>query len=264
MNDFDVIKVDLKDRDTAIIVPIGDVHYGAVEHNNAEFRSFIDMVNNRDDVYVILVGDLINNSLRTSVANPFDETVRPDFQIDYMVDALYPIRKKIIGSVSGNHEYRTKKTADIDISRTIMKELGRDDYHRSNVAYLDVQLGRKENEQGKRKSKVPKQEWIIGVTHGSAGGRVGNSVNKAEDFWYAHSDLDALIMGHTHKGSITRPSRLDIREEGVYTEPGVCIVTESWQEYGGYALRYRLSPAEACFPPHLILNSNFTRIHTFW
>ena len=262
-HDFDIIKVNLKDKDRVLIVPLGDVHYGAVEHNNAEFTAFVNEIAGRDDVYVVLMGDLINNSIRTSVANPFDETARPDFQVEYMINQLYPIRKKIIGSVAGNHEYRTKKNVDIDINRTIMRELGREEYHRSNMAYMQIELGRQPREDGK-KSKVPKQKWLIGATHGVIGGTIGNCVNKAEGFWYTHANLDALLKGHSHKAFITRPAR--IAEEGgyMYTEPGVCIVTESWQEYGDYALRFNLTPAEACFPPHLILDSNYSRIHTFW
>ena len=74
-NDFKVI---VRRFDSAIkIACISDVHYGALEHMEREWKNFIQKVLEDPTLFLILNGDLINNNTRSSVGSPWDDTVRP-------------------------------------------------------------------------------------------------------------------------------------------------------------------------------------------
>ena len=102
------------------IIPISDVHIGSLECNETAWKNFCTQIQQEPDTYIVLVGDLVNNGVRNSVSNPFDETLRPRDQKYRMIEYLTPIKNKIIAAVSGNHEYRTKKDSDGDITYDIL------------------------------------------------------------------------------------------------------------------------------------------------
>ena len=83
--------------------------------------------------FLILGGDLINNNTRSSVGSPWDDTVRPREQKRLMVEALEPIKDRILCCVSGNHERRSLKDADDDPPYDIMTKLDLEDVYRQNA-----------------------------------------------------------------------------------------------------------------------------------
>ena len=123
------------------IIPISDVHFGALEHMNKEWITFCKMVEKLPNTYIILGGDLINNSVRTcSFINPYDELVRPREQKKKMVEFLTPIKDRILCAVAGNHEARSAKDDDIDITYDIMAKLDIEDLYRPCMCFMKVSL----------------------------------------------------------------------------------------------------------------------------
>ena len=238
-NDFEMI-INQFDRDITIY-PISDVHLGSLEHNSTEWKKFIEKIKNEPNSYVILNGDLINNATRSSVSNVFDDILRPREQKSKMIEYLMPIKDKILCAVSGNHERRSIKDADDDPMYDIMCKLDLEDVYRQNTAFLKLQFGTKE-QIAKRKGIT----YTIVVTHGAGGGiYTGASVNRNERFGYTIDNLDCLIVGHTHKGTISKPSKIviDPRNNTVMFKPFTVISTQSWLNYGGYAMQKMLLPA---------------------
>ena len=84
-SDFDMIVHQFPDNKDITIIPVADVHLGASEHYAEEWKSFCKKIENSPDTYLLLLGDLLNNSVRNSVANPFDEVLRPREQKKVMV-----------------------------------------------------------------------------------------------------------------------------------------------------------------------------------
>ena len=82
------------------IIPISDVHIGSLECNETAWKNFCMQIQQEPDTYIVLVGDLVNNSVRNAVANPFDETLRPRDQKYRMINYLTPIKNKIIAAMS--------------------------------------------------------------------------------------------------------------------------------------------------------------------
>ena len=104
LNDFEIITRHFSENKDIKIYPISDVHLGAAEHLSAEWDNFCKRILEEPDSYVILGGDLRNNSTRSSVADIFEETMRPRDQKRRMAEMLKPLRHKILCAVNGNHE----------------------------------------------------------------------------------------------------------------------------------------------------------------
>lgn len=243
--------INVRLNNTSKIYAIGDVHYGALEHCKKEWESFLQRILNEDDSYVILCGDLINNSIKTcKFANPFDEIVRPREQKERMVEFLKPLveKGKIIGAVSGNHENRNANPTDQDLTYDIMARLGIEDLYRPNVAVIRASLGKRNSENS------PIATYNIVVTHGNGGGSTtGAMINKNEKYASVYEGIDALITGHYHKGAITMPSRRMITPARIIDRPVVCVSAVSWLSYGGYAARAMLAPSTIAIPNAIVL-----------
>ena len=252
MNDFDMVVHHFDEPIT--IFPISDVHFGALEHCSREWLDFCKMVENTPNARLILGGDMINNSVRTcSFVNPFDELVRPREQKKRMVEFLEPIKDKILCCVSGNHEARSLKDDDIDITYDIMAKLDIEDLYRPNMCFMKVGLGHRKAEANK-----PVNSYTFAVTHGAGGGiYTGATVNRNERFGNVIDGLDCLIVGHTHKGTISKPAKIvmDARNEQVYMTHYTVVSMVSWLNYGGYALRKMLLPAHVADPQMLKLSA---------
>lgn len=260
-SDLDLIKHEF-DREIKII-PISDVHLGALEHDKAAWLQFCKTVEKEENTYLMLNGDLINNSIRTSVANPFDEVLRPREQKQRMVEHLTPLKGKILCLVSGNHERRSMKDSDVDITYDIASKLDIEDVYRENIAFLKIKIGKRSNAD---KSACA---YSFAVTHGAGGGiYTGAAVNRNERFGGIVDGLDCMIVGHTHKGAITRPSKIvfDMKNEKVTMKDFLVVSSPSWLNYGGYAMQKMLLPSAASIPQKLLLNGvqNRKKIEVIW
>jgi len=248
---------------TVTVYPISDVHFGALEHLNKEWLEFCKLIENAPDTYVILGGDLINNSTRSSVASPWDDTVRPREQKKCMVEMLTPIKDRILCAVTGNHEARSLKDADDDPTYDIMCKLDIEDVYRQNIAFMKLSLGHRSNDD------TPIQSYTFAVTHGAGGGiYTGATVNRNERFGNIIEGLDCLVVGHTHKGTVSKPSKIviDRKNSKVSMSHYVVVSMVSWLNYGGYAMKKMLLPAHVADPQKLILpmNQHKKRIEVVW
>ena len=250
MNDF--ILIQHKFDDAITIYPVGDVHLGAIEHCGHAWNSFCEMIRKDKNKKIILVGDLLNNATRSSVSNVFEETLRPREQKKRMVEYLEPIRDHILCAVSGNHERRSGKDADNDPVYDIMTKLDLEDYYRVNAAFMKIQIGERSNAPNKGHCT-----YTFLVTHGAGGGiYTGAAVNRNERFGNVVEGLDCLIVGHTHKGTVSRPSKIviDAQNNKVTMKNYTVVSSVSWLNYGGYALQKMLLPSDVAKPQRIILD----------
>jgi len=238
LSDFTLITHKFPDRPDLKIYPIADVHLGAAECMQKEWREFCDSLTDDPNAYVILAGDLINNATRNSVSNIFEETMRPREQKAAMVEMLRPLKDRILCMVSGNHERRNKDVDD-DPSYDIACKLDIEDLYRENVAFVKIQMGKQEQ------SGVINPTYTLTVTHGSGGGVLsGGVINRNERFAYAIDGCDALIVGHSHKPMVSQPSKIyiDARNNKVSLKPFKVVAATSWLSWGGYAAQKMLLP----------------------
>lgn len=260
LNDFTLIQHKFQSGIT--IYPVGDVHLGALEHCGVEWNTFCDMVRKDKNKKIILVGDLMNNATRCSVSNIFEETLRPREQKKRMVEYLEPIRNHILCAVSGNHERRSGKDADNDPMYDIMSKLDLEDYYRQNAAFMKIQLGERSNAPNKGNGT-----YTFLVCHGAGGGfYTGAAVNRNERFGNVVEGLDCLIVGHTHKGTVTRPSKIviDTYNNKVSMKHYTVVSSVSWLNYGGYAMQKMLLPSDVAKPQQILLDAKKKNIEVRW
>lgn len=245
--DFDLLTYHFENNDDIEIYPISDVHLGAAEHMDVEWDSFCSHLLEKPNAYVTLGGDLINNSTRNSVANVFEETMRPREQKKRMAEMLEPIKSRILCAVPGNHERRSVKDADDEPTYDIMCKLDLEDIYRENIAFIKIQIG------NVKSSGMTNPTYTLVVTHGAGGGILtGGSVNRNERFGYVVDGMDCLIVGHTHKPFVTQPSKLkiDTHNNKVSIRPFKVVSSTSWLNYGGYAAQKMLIPSS--YAPQII------------
>lgn len=233
--DFDMI-VHQFNKDI-VIYPISDVHLGSLEHNEEEWNKFVEKIKGEPNSYIILAGDLMNNATRSSVSNIFEEVMSPGKQKKKLIDMLKPIKDKILCAVCGNHERRSIKDADDDPMYDIMCKLDLEELYRRDIAFMKIRL-----------NKYGSATYTFAVTHGAGGGIfTGAAVNRNERFGNIIEGLDCMIVGHNHKGTISKPSKIviDAKMNLVSVKHYTVISSQSWMSYGGYAVQKMLLPASA-------------------
>ena len=226
--DLDLIVADVSTKCRQLkIVPIFDVHIGAKEFCESEFVDYLNKYKDDPDAYFIIGGDIINNSIRTSIANPYAETMRPSEQKRYACKLLEPIKDRILCAVSGNHEQRSRKEVDEDIIYDICAKLDIEDRYRENMAFVLLRVPKATRKDGRNWC------YTIGVTHG------GGNTRKATSLGYAIDNLDVLVVGHTHKPDDMPSAKLsiDIQNKKITRKQFGVLVASSWLEWGGYSAR---------------------------
>lgn len=239
VSDFTLITKHFPENKDIVLYPIADVHLGAAEHMESAWREFRTAIQNEENSYIILCGDLVNNSTRNSVSNVFDEVMRPREQKRLMTEMLMPLRDKILCAVPGNHEGRSGRDADDDPMYDICAKLDLEDIYRENMAFLKIQIG-KLDANGTRNPT-----YTFAVTHGAGGGILtGGAVNRAERFGMAIDGIDGIITGHVHKPFVSHPGKIkvDTNNNRVSIKPFHVVTCTSWLEWGGYAARKNLLP----------------------
>ncbi|MBQ1503158.1 MAG: metallophosphoesterase [Clostridia bacterium] len=243
--------------DTPItIYPIADVHYGAIMHEKQKWLAFCRSLEAQEDARIILNGDLINNNTRSAIGSPFDDVERPRDQKVKMVEMLSPIKDKILCLTSGNHERRSMKDADDDPTYDIAAKLDLEDLYRPNIAFLKIGIGGRNRGNGRL---APNATYVFAVTHGNGGGiYTGGTVNRNERFGNVIDNLDCLVVGHTHKATVTRPSKIcvDVRSNKVVMRDYLVISCTSWQRYGEYAVQKMLLPSSTSKPQKILLDES--------
>ena len=228
------------------IIPVCDVHFGAEECMEVEFRKFINSVACTENVYLTLGGDMIDNGTRNSVTNIFRATRSPHEQKREMANILAEVRDRILCGVPGNHEARSRKDADDDPMYDIMSKLDLEHLYRDSIAFIAIEMGLPLTVNGLKNANCKRPIYTVAVTHGAGGGMLtGGSVNRTERFGQIIANFDVLITGHTHKPYVTYINKLvpQLRERTVKQEQAVNISGTSWLQYGGYAAQKMLTPA---------------------
>lgn len=236
LDDFTPILHRLEGRDIRVWA-IGDVHIGAREANLREFEKLLRRVEDDDDSYLIMLGDMLNNGIKDSLTNVYDEVMPPSEQIEYAADVLSPVADKILGCVGGNHELRSKKQVDMDPMLTTMAILRKQSLYRQNFFFMRVTLGLESTH----------DTYSIFAVH-------GRTANKKRQLSYAIEGVDCVVSGHTHDAAVDKPARLCFNHRNAVSVKHVISLTAcSWLDYGGYAARGLYLPKATSDPQTLLL-----------
>lgn len=235
-----------------VIHLLSDWHIGSRKADTKAIKQMIDTIRDNPNHYCIILGDLINNATRTSVSDCYEEALTPQQQINCLNDYLYPIKDKILGAVSGNHEGRTYKTDGIDLLYNVMAQLGIQDRYDSTAVLLFLRLGtskaklKESNGSGEKRMNC----YTLYLSHGSGGGAtIGGKANKLKK----KADIvnaDIVVAGHTHQAIVFPQARyeVDTRNNSVYKKITYCVNADALLDYEAYAETFGLPPGTMINP----------------
>lgn len=163
------------DVDKAFIVVLSDIHEGI--NNRGYFKEIIDFILNIDNCYVIIGGDSINSTTKTSKGNTTEEWCSGDEQIYKLVEDLRPLvengRIIAIGE-DGNHNSRIYNDTYISPNKMIAVLLGIPDKYTGNMCLGILDIGN--------------ISYTLSVVH----------KNKKSNNYYEFSRTDILVREHFH------------------------------------------------------------------
>ena len=127
------------DKDNAFIFTLSDLHIGL---GNLDYiKDIIKFISNIDNAYVVIGGDLTNNSIKNSLGSVLEEYVSGSDQVKMAVELLTPIKDKSLAMIEGNHEKRTQEAAYISITQMIATMLGIPDRYKQELAIGYISVG---------------------------------------------------------------------------------------------------------------------------
>lgn len=239
LDDFLPITWHFAENNDLTVWLLGDMHIGARECDEKRLKADIDRIAADPNARVVLLGDIINNAVKSSVSNVYEERYSPSESCDIAAKMLEPIKDKILAAVGGNHENRSAKEVDLDPAYEIMCRLGISQLYRKNGVFVRIQIGEKNG------TGLKNPTYVLYATHGSGGGTTpGAAVNRQHKTTTIFEGIDAFVQGHVHKAINFYPERIkfDPHNGKVTRKSIVCAIAPSYLQYGGYALRASLPP----------------------
>lgn len=246
-----------QDLESLEIIPLADLHLGDKNCDLAKIKSKIDYIKNNENVYCILNGDIMNNSTKTSIGDIYNEELKPMDQLKLATELFEPIKDKILGVTSGNHEFRTWKQDGIDLTRLFCNQLDISDKYSEASLLIFLRFGKesRNHKQTADLTKVRPISYILFVNHGSGGGRKeGAKAIRLADM-AGIVDADIYIHSHTHLPMVMKQSfyRTEQRSSSVILVPKLFVNTSAFLNYGGYGDAQEFKPANTD-TPHIYLS----------
>jgi len=186
----------------------------------------------KQGAYIILAGDMLEMAIKRSVGNPHEQTLSPQDQL-LELDAVFgPRRHRILACLTGNHEARTSREADVDVVGLWASGFT----GATPIPYLD--------KAGALAIQAHGASWVVYAQHGvrGTGRKPGASLNAIHDMT-ENVVADIYIHGHHHRASFTSSTVLRYKPgPGFYWQKRWFVNSGTMHRYGGYA-------SDGAYPP---------------
>lgn len=240
MQEITPVKIKLnQDINNIKLYVLSDVHIGSAECDLNLFKKTIEFIKNTPDMYVILLGDILDTALKTSKTDIYSEVMTIADAQKLAIELLTPIKDKIIGMTPGNHENRVWRETGIDLSLWLAEKLGVQDNYRVNALAMSIDFGKDNNGR-------PYKLNIFGQHGGYGGGRkLGSAMNAIEDMDGIVANADIYLRAHTHspiQGSrkvfnFNNQGNLESKIKNYFNAPSFLLT-------GGYGLEKGYKPQD--------------------
>ena len=173
-------------------------------------------------------------------------------QVNLATSTFEPIKHKILGVCSGNHERRSYKTDGIDLLYFMCAELGIADRYDYCSCLLFIRVGEL------TKNKNRKACYTLYMTHGDGqGGRtIGGKANGLQRRGQI-VDADIVVTGHTHAPITFRDCcyNIDPQNSSFTNKEQLFVNASATLEYEEYAELFGMKPSSKQSPV-IILNGH--------
>lgn len=250
------------------IFPLGDVHIGALNCAEKEFRRVVRIIEKDPNAFWIGGGDYCD-AVILGDAKRFDVNTLPNWMLsggakkvrknmgdilkaqqDRFLEFVDPIKDKCLGLIEGNHEYSIFKYHNRDHMRRLCESL--ETPNLTDCAFirfmmkldqLSDETKRKRSNNGKTTPKLASQSATIFICHGHGGGRTSGSEPNRLYRLAADKDADIIFTGHSHSFHIHPPIPiLGIPQTHILpTEPAVR--EKHAVNWGAYTYTYANGPS---------------------
>lgn len=238
--------------DSIYIIPIGDTHIGdksfGVEARR-KLDGYLDWVKEHKNAFIFLMGDIINCASTSSESSPFQQDMDLKEQVDYAIKIFRPLRKKILGAISGNHEQRMEASWGYNPMVPICHAL--EIPYCGYSAVVKTRLGTVKKHRNKHKPEY--YQSYIGYYHHTmgGGGTVGGKINRVDKLRQIVSNCDYYCGAHNHLLGVVHTSIFSFcqRTNKVKQKKQLLIDTGGYLEYDeSYAEAKMLVPVKIGSP----------------
>ena len=235
------------------LIPLSDLHYGNPLCSVKHFLYTIDFLLKNYDAFAYLNGDLIEAVVVGSKGDIFGQKLTPASQRDNVIEMLMPIKDKLLGMITGNHEKRIYDRVGLDISEDIARALGIP--YRPEGMLLKIMFGDGNN----RTKGQPFVFWGY-TSHGYGGARTKSAkAIKAERpaAWVSRADF--ITISHDHVVNASPDVDFIPDNRGTKIENGFLsgkitehrkelIKTNAYLKWGGYVEMGGFPPTDLTTP----------------
>lgn len=241
------LPTDLKDLKIEIF---SDLHLGSKKCDYNLIKERVERVRSDPNTYCIILGDLMNNSTKTSVGDVYEEALTPMQQIQLAIRTFEPIKDKILGICAGNHERRSYKTDGIDMCYFFASELGLADRYDYCSCLVFVRFGNRGSHYNNERMC-----YTLYMTHGD--GQGGKTIGgKANGLQKRGSiiDTDVVVTGHTHAPLtfVETYYQVHYQTNSVQQKEQTFVNASSTLDYEEYAELYGMKPSSKKSPVILL------------
>lgn len=250
------------------IVPLSDLHIGHPSHNPVVAQRYVDWIKASPDRFCILVGDMTETALRDSYGEIYDPQVKenvplsPQRQADEVVRLLSPIKSRILGCVSGNHEQRVTQRTSFDPAMIYASALGVP-YDPGSMVLALTWGAWKKNATGST-TNAGSQFYTLYFTHGWGAARtLGPRLSQPAKLRDVVSNADVYITAHLHQpGEFPLDQyEIDLAHKQIVRVQQRFVTCGSSLDHAEYAEKKGLAPTSMEFPIIELLGKNATNDH---
>lgn len=247
-----------RDKRDVKIIPLSDIHIGSPKCDILLLKEYIKKIETDPNCYAVILGDLLNNSTKSSVGDVYEEELNPMEQMQTAIRMFEPIKDKILCITSGNHERRTYKQDGTDLMWFFAKSLGLEDVYDYASCIVFISVGHIPHKLGGN-GRTSQATYTIYCTHGDGqGGRtVGGRANGLERRGQVLSGCDVIITGHTHNMISFKETtfHIDKHSKKIYQVDTTYVNSGSYLKYEQYAELYGMKPTVAGSPTIVLAGS---------
>ena len=245
------------------VIVLSDLHYGNPYCSVKHFQRTLDFIKNNDNCYCFLNGDLCEAATKLSKGDVYTQKLTPQQQRDDVIIMLDPIKDKILGVTTGNHEQRIYNETGVDLTKDIAESL--DVPYRAEGMLYKLAFGCG----NERHADKPYVFWSY-ISHGYGGARTksAKAVKVERMATWVHADWYA--MSHDHVVSVVpnvylMPDNRGIEKDGflsgkVTAHRSMLVKTNAYLKWGGYAEAGGFPPSDLSTPVISLL----TPKSTYW